>query len=209
MNLKEAFRFQNKLESLIFYTENILGAEDCVTLTKRTYLYKKANPDAENETVTVIPDTEYYRQLNEMIEFTMYLLDQREKLSEAVNKAKRELPLDLNGEISLNRYRQRLSELFRRMALIKSREVTETNGGVGYRFNNEGNQVSYKCDVERVTTINFNRNTVRKYAAQLSKKADSISFEIDRCMINYAVDFEPEFDVNDSFDEVFEKFTAK
>ncbi len=209
MNLKEAFRFQNKLESLIIDTENILDNEECVTLTKRTYLYKKANPDAENETVTIIPDTEYYRQLNEMIEFAVYLLDQREKLSEAINKAKRGLPLDLDGEGSLNRYRQRLSETFRRMARIKSREVTETNGGVGYRFNNEGNQVAYKCDVERVTTINFNRNTVRKYAAQLSEKADNASAEIDRCMINYEVDYQPEFDVNDSFDEVFEKFSAK
>ena len=209
MNLKEAFRFQNKLESLIMDTENILDDKDCVTLTKRTYLYKKANPDAENETVTIIPDTEYYRQLNEMIDFAVYLLDQREKLSEAINKAKRGLPLDLDGEVSLNRYRQRLSETFRRMARIKSREVTETNGGVGYRFNNEGNQVAYKCDVERVTTINFNRNTVRKYAAQLSEKADNASLEIDRCMINYEVDYQPVFDVNDSFDEVFEKITAK
>lgn len=209
MNLKEAFRFQNKLEALLTETENILNDEDCVTLTKRTYLYKKANPDAENETVTVIPDTEYFRQLNEMIAFAVYLLDEREKLSAAINDAKRSLPLDLDGEVSLNGYRQKLADTFRRMARIKSREVTETNGGVGYRFNNEGNQISYKCDVERVTTINFNRNTVRKYAAQLSEKADGTSLEIDKCMINYAVNYAPSFDVNDSFDEVFEKFNAK
>jgi len=159
--------------------------------------------------VTVIPDTEYYRQLNEMIEFAMYLLGEREKLSEAINKVKYNLPLDLDGEISLNRYRQRLAETFRRMARIKSKEVTETNSGVGYRFNNDGNQVSYKCDVKRVTTINFNRNTVRKYAAQLSGKSDATSMEVDKCMINYEVEYEPVFDVNDSFDEVFEKFTEK
>ena len=81
----------------------------------------------------------------------------------------------MDGEISLNRYRQRLAEKFRRMARIKSKEVTETNSGVGYRFNNDGNQVAYKCDVKRVTTINFNRNTVRKYAAQLSGKSDATS----------------------------------
>lgn len=209
MNLKEAFRFQNRLEFLIGETENILDDEDSVTLTKRTYLYKKANPDAENETVTVIPDTEYYRQLNEMIEFAVYLLGEREKLSEAINSVKRSLPLDLDGEVSLNRYRQRLAATFRRMARIKSKEVTETNGGAGYRFNNEGNQVAYKCDVERVTTINFNRNTVRKYTSLLSEKSDLISMEIDKCMINYEVDYKPDFDVNDSFDEVFEKFTEK
>lgn len=208
MNLKEAFRFQNCIERMISETENILSSEDCVTLTRRTYLYKKANPDAENETVTVIPDTEYYQQLNELIEFVMYLLEQREKLSEAINRTKQSLPLDLDGEVSLNRYRQRMSDIFRQMARIKGREVTECNSGVGYRFNNEGNQVSYKCDVKRVTTINFDRNSVRKYAAQLSEKADSASIEIDKCLINYEVDFEPTFDVNDSFDEVFEKFNA-
>ena len=95
------------------------------------------------------------------------------------------------------------------MARIKGREVTETNSGIGYRFNNEGNQVSYKCDVKRVTTINFDRNTVRKYASSLSETADNTSIEVDKCLINYEVDFEPPFDVNDSFDEVFEKFNTK
>lgn len=209
MNLKEAFRFQKKLDALITETDNILDDERCVTLTKRTYLYKKANPDAENETVTDIPCTEYYPQINELIAFVVYLLGEKEKLSAAINAAKRSLPLDLDGEVSLNRYRQQLSDTFRRMARIKGREVTEPNGGVGYRFNNDGNQVSYKCDVERVTTINFNRNTVRKYAAQLSQKSDSTSMEIDKCLINYEVDYVPAFDVNDSFDEVFEHFTAQ
>jgi hypothetical protein len=209
MNLKEAFRFQKKLDALITETDNILDDERCVTLTKRTYLYKKANPDAENETITDIPCTEYYPQINELIAFVVYLLGEKEKLSAAINAAKRSLPLDLDGEVSLNRYRQQLSDTFRRMARIKGREVTEPNGGVGYRFNNDGNQVSYKCDVERVTTINFNRNTVRKYAAQLSQKSDSTSMKIDKCLINYEVDYAPAFDVNDSFDEVFEHFTAQ
>ena len=203
MNLKEAFRFQNKLESLINETEAILSSEDCVTLTRRTYLYKKVNPDVTNQTVTVTPDTEFYKQINELIEFAMYLLDQKSKLSKAISITKNNLPLDLDGEVGMNRYRQRISDVFRYMARIKGKEVTEINGGVGYRFNNEGNQIAYKCDVERVTTINFNRNTVRKYATQLSKTADETSLEIDKCMINYEVDFEPSFDVNDSFDEVF------
>ena len=119
------------------------------------------------------------------------------------------LPIDLDGEISLNRYRQRMSDIFRNMARIKGKEIRENNSGIGYRFNNEGNQISYKCDVDRVTTINFNRNTVRKYASQLSETSDSASLKIDKCMINYSVDYTPEFDVNDSFDEIFEKFNSK
>lgn len=209
MNLKEAFRMQNKLDALFDEAQNILDDESCVTLTKRTYLYKKSNPEAQNETVTVIPDTDYYRQINQLIDFAVYLIEQREKLSAAISKTKRGLPVDLDSEVSLNTYRQRLSQTFRNMAKIKGREVTDTNAGIGYRFNNEGNQISYKCDVERVTTINFDRNTVRKYAAKLSERSDSISEELDKCMINYEVDFVPDFDVNDTFDEVFESFTTR
>ena len=207
MNLKEAFRYQNMLEGMISTAQHILSDEECVTLTKRTYLYKKANPGAENETVTVIPDTEYYRQINEMIAFVMYLLDQREKLTAAINATKRSLPIDLDGEISMNRCRQQMADVFRRMARIKPKEVTEPNGGIGYRFNNEGNQIAYKCDVKRVTTINFDRNAVRRHAGQLSSIADKTSGELDRCLIGYKVDYKPAFDVNDSFDEAFELFT--
>ena len=143
MNLKEAFRYQNALESMILHAEDILDNEECVTLTRRTYLYKKANPGADNETVTVIPDTEYYRQINELIEFAIYLVKQRETLTAAINATKRSLPVDLDGEISMNRYRQRLADVYRGMARIKSKEVTETNGGVRYRFHNRRNQDAY------------------------------------------------------------------
>ena len=151
----------------------------------------------------------YYKQINEMIEFSMYLLEQKTALTAAINKTKSNLPIDLDGETSINQLRQTLSDTFRRMAQIKGKEITETNGGIGYRFNNEGNQVSYKCNVERVTTINFDRNKARSYAAKLSEKSDQASAEIDKCIINYDVDFTPEFDVNDCFDEVFEKFISR
>jgi hypothetical protein len=76
--------------------------------------------------------------------------------------------------------------------------------GVGYKFNAEGNQVSYRCDLKTVTTINFDRNKVRAYAAGLSKKADLISAELDKSMVNTEVDYESPFDVNDTFAEVLQ-----
>lgn len=209
MNLKEAFRFQNKLDELVSDAECVLSSQDNVTLTKRTYLYNKVDPKLENETITVIPDTEYYRELNHMIDFLMYLLREKETLCAAVNKTKRSLDFDLDGEVRLNMCRRKMAEVFRSMARIRGSEVTEPNGGIGYRFNNEGNQISYKCDVRRVTVINFDRNTVRKYASKLGLRADDMSLEIDKCMIGCEVDYEPGFDVNDSFEEVFEKYNSK
>ena len=68
----------------------------------------------------------------------------------------------------------------------------------------DGNQVSYKCDVRRVTTINYDRNIVREYAANLNKKSNEVSSVIDRCVVTSDVDYIAPFDVNDSFAEVFE-----
>ena len=70
----------------------------------------------------------------------------------------------------------------------------------------DGNQVSYKCDVRRGTTINFDRNVVREYAANLNKKSNEVSAAIDRCVVTSDVDYIAPFDVGDSFAGVFDAF---
>jgi hypothetical protein len=54
------------------------------------------------------------------------------------------------------------------MADIRATEAVISNGGVGYRFNADGNQVPYKCDLKRVTKINFDRNKIRDWAKSLN-----------------------------------------
>ena len=112
--------------------------------------------------------------------------------------------MDFDGEVSLNAKRQEIANLFRRMALIRSSEVLYPRGGTGYKFNAEGNQVSYRCDLKKVTTICFDRNKIRAYAVGLNKKADRVSAELDSLAVNTQVDYEPPFDVNDSFAEVLQ-----
>ena len=51
MNLKEAFRFQNKLGTLMDEAQGILGREANITKVENTYLRKKVFDGAENETV--------------------------------------------------------------------------------------------------------------------------------------------------------------
>ncbi len=209
MNLKEAFRFQNKLQSLITEAKSILNVDENVIKTQKTYLYKKAMPQSENETVTEIPQTEYYAQINQLVDFLIYLLGEHEKLSATINTAKKNLPLDMDGEISLNKQRQHISQIFRNMTSLKSSEIVSQRAGTGYCFNAEGNQVAYKCDVKTVKTINFDRNKVRRYATELTKKSDEISAQIDSCMINSTVDYVVPFDVNDTFSEIFEDFLTR
>ena len=149
MNLKEAFRFQNKLQSMMTDAQSILGNNGNITKVQNTYLRHKVMAEAEDEVTMEAPSTEYSENITEMAEFLLFLLDEREKLSAAIHQAKVSLPLGagLDGEVSLNGKRQEIATLLRHMAGLRNGEVLISNGGVGYRFNNEGNQVSYRCDV--------------------------------------------------------------
>jgi len=208
MNLKEAFRFQNKLQSLLDEVSRILSRDSNVTKVQTTYLRHKVMSEFEDETTVDIPDHDYTEKITLLVDFMVYLLNEREMLSNAIRTAKNALSIDIDTETSLNAGRQQLMKLLLHMNELRSSEVLIPNGGFGYRFNADGNQVSYKCDVKRVTTINFDRNAVRKHATALSKKSDETSMEIDRCVVNADVSYEAPFDVNDSFAEVFQAFEA-
>ena len=209
MNLKEAFRYQNKLQLLLEETQNILGCEKNVMKVENTYLRRKVMQEAENETVEDMPSTEYADRITELAGFMMFVLEEKEKLFRAIRDAKSSLKLDIDSETSLNAARQSTARVLMNMADLRSSELTIANGGYGYRFNADGNQVSYKCDVKRVTTINFNRNVIRRYAKELNAKADGVSADIDRCVVNASVNSLPLFDVNSSFPDVFEGYLER
>ena len=63
--------------------------------------------------------------------------------------------------------------------------------------------------MKKVVTINFDRNKVRKMCADLSKKSNEISGQIDAAVVNTQVAYEAPFDVNDTFSDVFEAFAVK
>ena len=204
MNLKEAFRYQNKMNTLSREALDILRMDRNVVKVENTALLHKANPEAQDETVREIPETEYHEHITELAGLVMYLMEEREKLSNAIRVTKANMDMDFDGETGLNVRRQQAAEIFSRMAEIRSSEELHPGKGVGYKFNAEGNQVSYRCDLKRVTTINFDRNKIRAFASALHKKADRISADLDKHLVNGEVDYEAPFDVNDSFAAVMQ-----
>ena len=209
MNLKEAFRYQNKIEFLMGEAKEVLSRDRNVVKVENTTLCHKVNPEAEDEAAMELPDTEYAEQITDIAAFLMFLLGERERLSYAIRAAKQGMDIDFDGEVSLNGKRQDIANIFRHMSEIRCSEKLFSGAGVGYKFNAEGNQVSYRCDLKKVTTINFDRNKVRSYATALSKKADQISAELDKRMVNTEVDYESPFDVNDTFAEVLQWHTDR
>lgn len=209
MNLKEAFRYQNKLQALMDAAQSILDTEDNITKVESTYLRHKVMAEAEDETVLFVPKTEYRDQITDIARFLLYLLEEKSKLFAAIRKAKDALDVDMDSEVSLNVARQSIARTFKRMNDLRPSEKTIPNGGTGYRFNAEGNQVSYRCDVKQVTTINYDRNLIRAELGKLNKKADETSTKLDLCLVTSTVEYEPPFDVNASFAEAFEAFAEK
>lgn len=206
MNLKEAFRLQNKLHSLMDEVQEILLQEQNITKVQTTLLRKKVMPEADNETILETPSIEYADHITELAVFLLHLLDEQERLARAIRKAKDTLPIDMDSEVGLNRKRQNAAAVLRHMSALKNSEVVLPNGGLGYKFNAEGNQVSYCCDMKRVTTIHYDRNKIRTHMAALSRKADSVSAELDRCVVMTDVDYTAGFDVNDSLSHIFDQF---
>ena len=207
MNLKEAFRYQNKLQALMDEAQGILSCDANVTKVENTYLRHKVMPEAQDETVLIAPETEYYEQITGVAQFLLYLLEEKGKLFAAIRKAKAALDVDMDSEVSLNAARQGLARIFKRMNDLRNSEQTISNGGTGYRFNAEGNQISYRCDVRRVTTINYDRNVIRRALGRLNKLADETSTKLDLCLVTSTVEYKPPFDVNASFAEAFEAYT--
>ena len=209
MNLKEAFRYQNKLNSFMEEAQEILARESNVTKVENTYLRHKAAPDEEDETVVMTPETEYADRITSVAKFLLFLLEEKGRLSASIRAAKNALDIDLDSEVSLNSKRQEIARIFKRLNDLRASEQVITNGGTGYRFNAEGNQISYRCDVKRVTTINYDRNVIRSMLSRLNDTADETSAKIDLCMVTASVDYMPPFNVNDSFGEALETYMQK
>lgn len=206
MNLKDAFRFQNKLQGLIDEASCILQDRRNILKVKTTHLRSEVVAEDANIKVADAAPSEYAGHANEVAAFLMSMLAEREKLCAAIHDAKGKLPIDMDSEVGFNRQRQQLAETFRRMTAFRSDEKIISGGGTGYRFNNEGNQVTYRCDAKVVTTIDFDRNKVRGMAAELSRKSDETSAALDKCLVNTEVGYIPPFDMNDSFDEILTGF---
>lgn len=206
MNLKDAFRVQNKLQLVMTQALDILEDHRNILKVKTTHLRSKVMGDAQDVVVEENAPSEYAGHANEIAGFLMAMMEEREKLSVAIRAAKRALSLDMDSEAGLNRQRQALARVFRGMTALRNSEKTIAGGGSGFRFNGEGNQVTYRCDAKQVVTIDFDRNKIRALAASLGKKADECSIEMDKYLVNTQVDYVPPFDVNDSFDTILTDF---
>lgn len=207
MNIKEAFRYQNFLDKLLSTTTDYLSYDSNVTKTTQEHLRKKANPDAEDETLDVTKDREIDCSVNTLVDFCQSIITEKENLGKAIDVAKSDCELDIDNSVAVNKKKQDVARIFSHMSNIKAKEKIKE--GTAYKFNVEGNQTTYNYDVKEVSVIDFDRNKVKAIAKKLLKESDEVSTNLDKIMVDKEVKYMPEYDVNDTYEDVLEQFSDR
>lgn len=204
MNLKESFRYQNFLENMMSSAgENITNREHSLAVTKK-HLRSKANSDAEDMYENV--DFGEFHKNDDVLSFMLFLVNEREKLTTAIGKAKATIGFDLDAAVETNKFRQTLA--YRAKMMLHYASSKKMERGTDYKFNTEGNQNQYFYDIEVEYTEAFDREAAKRLVKEIATEADKTSAAIDSAMINTQVDYTAPFNVNDSFDDVMEEFLA-
>lgn len=200
MNLKESYRYANYLDNLLDTAYTYLRDRRFITTTKQEHLRSKANNEAENETIEVQKPYDVDFTPNDIVDFVVKVIDEKEKLSSAIAKAKVETEINIDNAIAMNKKKQAFVSVLNGMVNIKASE--KQTSGADYKFNQEGNQVKYFYNITETTTIDYDRNSVRALAKKFLKETDEISAKLDAIEINTVLNFEPTFDINSTFEEV-------
>ena len=200
MILKEAFRYQNYLSSLFVQATSYLSREDFITTTTQKHNRTKVNPDAQDEDIVVPKVFNADYKPNDLIDFVVKLIDEKQKLSNAIAEAKKSLDIDVDAAMSMNKTKQDFISVLRRMAVIKPSESDKE--GTSYKFNNDGDQVSYRYPVKEVKTIDYDRNVVKGLISKYKKETDEISTSRDRIDIMTEVDYIPVWEVDTPLEDI-------
>lgn len=206
MNLKECFRYQKFLDRLIANAgESIDNRSHCLH-TVKTHMCSKANADVEDFDEDVTTEEEFFMN-DDLLKFMVFLVFQEEKLSTAISEAKRAAENDIDVAVAINKSTQSVVWYITRMLANKPSNRIET--AIGHKFNVEGNQVDYKYDVKVSSTDAYDRELAKRVMKYMNSSADERSTGVDKVRIETEVDYDPPFDINDSFEDAVNTFLTK
>ena len=200
MNLKESYRYANFLDNLLDTAYSYLRNKGFITSTKQNHLRSKVNNEVIDEITDVKKPYDVEFTPNNVIDFAVKVLSEKEKLSTAIACAKATTEINIDNAIAMNKKKQGFVSVLNGMVGLKPN--TSTIPGSGYKFNHEGNQVKYYYDIEQTTTIDFNRNDVKALIKKYNRICDEVSAKLDSIEITTEVDHTPLFDINDTFEDL-------
>ena len=204
ITLKKSFELQNYMKGLLNSALSALASTDNITITKQEHMRKKSYENGEDETITKPKRPDFSYEVMELVDFTCDVQNAMDKLTAVINNAKHSGTKDYDGMIAINNRKRTLLNRLNTMAAIKPSEVIKF--GQGWKFNGDGNQVSYSYDIKETTTIDFDRNAVKAIISRIRKELDETSADIDLMQLETMVDFDTIYEIGDSLEDAVEKY---
>ena len=195
MNLKEAFQAQNKIGELMSYINRYLSDADNVMTITEKHLRSKALAGQQDDTVDVSRKADEGFDVGRLLGIWQELMGEKERLGAAIGKAKAGMDFNLDAAVDANKSRRAFLGMLQELANRKSSHELQKGEGRGYVFNNDGNQTSYCYDIDRIMTIDYDRNKVRAMVKELNRSSDEVSIKIDEALLQTQVDYAPKFDL--------------
>lgn len=195
MNLKEAFQMQNRINDLLMYIVRYLSDTDNVMTVTEKHLRSKALPGQQDEAVDASRKAEEEFDVNKLLSIWQKLMTEKESLGQAIGKAKAGMDFNLDAAVDANKSRRMFLSTLQKMAINKGSHELQKGEGRGYVFNNDGNQTEYHYDIDRILTIDYDRNKVRDLVKTLYRETEDISLKIDDALLSTHVDYALSFDL--------------
>lgn len=201
MVLKESYTYMNYLKNLMSQIDVLISNTEFTTTKERKHNIKEAYTNGNDKTEivkTMYSDLPYTP--NDILDLYVKILDEIEGLTYAIEEAKSEVYSFVDADISLNKLRHNMAL---RLSILERTKASEKEYlGTGHIINNEGNQVPLKYTVKEITTINYDRNKVKKTLKKLRTKSDEISLRKDLFELQTEVDFKPKFEIDTTLEDI-------
>jgi len=213
ISLKESFRTLVYIDKTISSLTSYLSNKNNSISVIESHLKEKSNPEAQNEELDTTTIREYPDASTvDIINLVGKLISEKIKLEISVEIAKRNIlietkdnnNLSLDSAISNAKQSRNLAGVLNSLINIKTDEKKTI--GTGFKFNQEGNETSYRYDVVVTKTINFDRNIVNDNYKSLLEKADKLSISIEKSMMEEIVEYEFPYSIHDSTADVVSKY---
>ena len=210
MNLKESFNYQNKLKDFMASCHRILFDVGFITTTKEVHRYSSVLKDKEDEEIIKDKYMTYSIEcydgiVMDIVDLYMDIIAEKAMLTAAIREAKDSTLIDIDAVVSLNKNRNELIACLNMMSRASNEE--NSSNGFTFTFNNEGNQIKVAYPIDKIVTIDFDRNVVKSILKKLRRKVDESSIERDKVLLETElIDFAPKYYDCDSIEECLEVF---
>lgn len=200
LTLKEAFQLQKTFQNIIRKLGYPRMSQYAIE-NKEIHRYKEGGVDQEDK-VNVVAKQDYNVMV--LIDMAQNILEQQQKLSDLIYKAKCSAELDIDSAKFMNIQKTAFLSSITELMTVKDEE-RETSGSI-FLKDAEGKQARFVYPITIVTSYNCDKNAVKAIYKRLQKECDETSKKIDQVLVNTTFEFDTIYDVHDDMNSAYEKF---